>query len=150
MSRNRISLDFAGFTVLKKQLDVLGGDFTKQAVNNALEASQQLIAEKTKAAMQPHKDTGDTAESIIDNQSAHKPVWMGNTAESSVGFSITGGGLPSIFLMHGTKLHGQPHIAPDRNLYNAVYGAAVRKEIQAIQRKEFEKVLEKVTQVNEH
>lgn len=149
MSKNRISLDFAGFTILKKQLDMLGGDYTKQAINNALEASQQLVAEKTKVAMQPHKDTGDTAESIIDNQSAHKPVWTGNTAEISVGFSITGGGLPSIFLMYGTKLHGQPHIAPDRQLYNAVYGAAVRKEIQAIQRKEFEKVLEKVAQVNE-
>lgn len=49
--------------------------------------------------------------------------------------------------MYGTKLHGQPHIAPDRNLYNAVYGAATKREIQAIQRKEFEKVLEKVRNV---
>ena len=149
MSKNKISLDFAGFTVLKKQLDMLGGDATKQAVNSALTASQQLIAEKSSAAMQPHRKTGKTAGSIVEGAS-YKPVWTGTTAEIAVGFDISDGGLPSIFLMYGTKLHGQPHIAPDRNLYNAVYGSAVKKEIQAIQRKEFEKVLEKVKQVNEH
>lgn len=145
--KNKISLEFAGFSVLKRQLDMLGGDATKEAVNNALTASQQLIAEKTQAAMQPHRLTGKTAESIVDN-SAYKPVWTGTTAEISVGFDISDGGLASIFLMYGTKLHGQPHIAPDRKLYDAVYGAATKREIQAIQRKEFEKVLEKVTQVN--
>ena len=49
--KNKISLEFAGFSVLKRQLDMLGGDATKEAVNNALMASQQLIAEKTQAAM---------------------------------------------------------------------------------------------------
>ena len=145
--KNKISLEFAGFSVLKRQLDMLGGDATKEAVNNALMASQQLIAEKTQAAMQPHRLTGKTAESIVDT-SAYKPVWTGTTAEIAVGFDISDGGLASIFLMYGTKLHGQPHIAPDRKLYDAVYGTAVKKQIQAIQRKEFEKVLEKVTQVN--
>jgi hypothetical protein len=55
-----------------------------------------------------------------------------------------GGGLPSIFLMYGTQLYGQPHIQPDRNLYNAVYGAAVRKQIREIQEKAFSQVLNEV------
>lgn len=57
----------------------------------------------------------------------------------NVGFDITAGGtyngLPSIFLMYGTQLYGQPHIKPDRNLYNAVYGAATKKKYRACRKK---------------
>ena len=70
--------------------------------------------------------------------------WTGDTASVGVGFDISGGGLPSIFLMYGTKLHGQPHITPDRKLYDAVYGAKTRKEISKIQESAFQKVLERV------
>lgn len=45
--------------------------------------------------------------------------------------------------MYGTKLHGQPHITPDRNVYNAVYGAKVRKDIVKIQQQAFEKAIER-------
>ena len=95
--------------------------------------------------MQPHDRTGKTKKSIVTNSPV---VWVGDTAEIGVGFSISGGGLPSIFLMYGTKLFGQPHIQPDKNLYNAVYGAKVRKEIQEIQEQAFNKVLERVVRNN--
>ena len=141
MAKNKITVDFAGYDVIKKQLDALGGDATKRAIESALKASQQVVAENVNAAMQPHNKTGKVKKSIVTNSPV---VWTGDTAEIGVGFSISGGGLPSIFLMYGTKLFGQPHITPDRNLYNAVYGAKVRKEIQSIQEQAFNKVLERV------
>jgi hypothetical protein len=86
--------------------------------------------------------TGRTKKSIVIDA----PVeWTGDQAAVGVGFNIVGGGLPSIFLMYGTKLHGQPHIKPDRNLYNAVYGPQTRKEIMQIQEQAFEKVLGRLT-----
>ena len=143
MAKNKISIDFDGFNVLKKQLDEIGGNATQRAVESALKASQQVIAEQVEAAIETHTLTGKTKKSIVSNS----PVeWTGDTASVGVGFDIGGGGLPSIFLMYGTKLHGQPHIAPDRKLYDAVYGAQTRKEISKIQEEAFEKVLERVVQ----
>ena len=100
MPKNKLSIDFKGFDTIKKQLDQLGGDATKRAVDEALRASQQIVAEKVSAAMTPHNYTGKTKKSIITNA----PVeWTGDTAAVGVGFNIVGGGLPSIFLMYGTR-----------------------------------------------
>lgn len=142
MAKNKISIDFPGYELLKKQLDELGGNATMRAIESALKASQQVVAEKVSAAMDPHTMTGRTKKSIVIDS----PVeWTGDQAAVGVGFDIVGGGLPSIFLMYGTKLHGQPHIKPDRNLYNAVYGPQTRKEIMQIQEQAFEKVLGRLT-----
>lgn len=142
MAKNKISIDFPGYELLKKQLDELGGSATMRAIESALKASQQIVAEKVSAAMAPHTMTGRTKKSIVIDA----PVeWTGDQAVVGVGFNIVGGGLPSIFLMYGTKLHGQPHIKPDRNLYNAVYGPQTRKEIMQIQEQAFEKVLGRLT-----
>lgn len=142
MAKNKISIDFPGYELLKKQLDELGGSATMRAIESALKASQQVVAEKVSAAMAPHTMTGRTKKSIVIDA----PVeWTGDQAAVGVGFNIVGGGLPSIFLMYGTKLHGQPHIKPDRNLYNAVYGPQTRKEIMQIQEQAFEKVLGRLT-----
>lgn len=143
MAKNKITVDFSGFNLLKKQLDAIGGDATKRAIESALKASQQVVAEQVNTAMIPHTRTGKTQRSIVRNS----PVeWTGDTAAIGIGFDISGGGLPSIFLMYGTKLHGQPHIEPDRNLYNAVYGAQTKKKIMEMQEQAFNKVLERVVQ----
>ena len=141
MAKNKITIDFDGYEVIKKQLDALGGNATTRAVESALKASQQVVAEQVAAEISPHTETGKTKQSIVTNS----PVeWTGDAAQIGVGFDINGGGLPSIFLMYGTKLHGQPHIEPDRNLYNAVYGAQTRKKIMEIQEQAFYKVLERL------
>lgn len=141
MPKNKISIDFKGYDVIKKQLDQLGGDATKRAVDEALRASQQIVADKVSAAITPHTFTGKTKRSIVTDAQVE---WTGDTAAVGVGFDIRGGGLASIFLMYGTTLHGQPHITPDRNLYDAVYGNNTRKEIQKVQELAFDKVLQEV------
>ena len=145
MAKTKLSIDFEGYSILKRQLDELGGKATERAVDSALKASQQLIARQVSAAMTPHNGTGNLKKQIVTTN----PVeWTGDTASIGVGFNIRGEngleGLPSIFLMYGTKLHGQPHIKPDRELYNAVYGAKTKKEIKKIQEEVFNKVIERV------
>lgn len=137
--KNKLTIDFDGFDILQKRLTELGGD-AKQAAENALVESHKIVTQKVTAAMVKHRESGDTADAII---SAPVVKWTGDTASVDVGFDIVDGGLPSIFLMYGTQLHGQPHITPDRNLYNAVYGAQTRKEIRAVQEAEYTKAVER-------
>lgn len=137
--KNKLTIDFDGFDILQKRLTELGGD-AKQAAENALTESHKIVTQKVTAAMVKHRESGDTADAII---SAPVVKWTGDTASVDVGFDIMGGGLPSIFLMYGTQLHGQPHITPDRNLYNAVYGVQTRKEIRAVQEAEYTKAVER-------
>lgn len=141
MAKNKLTIDFNGFEHIKKQLDAIGGEVTKNAVDDALKASQLYISEQVSAAITPHTLTGQTKKSIVKD---HPVEWTGDTAAVDVGFDIVGGGLPSIFLMYGTKLHGQPHIEPDRKLYEAVYGSKTRKEVLRLQEMAFTKALERV------
>lgn len=138
MAKNKMSISFDGYKDLKEKLDSIGGESTKRAVEGALKASQQLIARQANEAMLPHERTGTTRKSIVKDGAV---VWEGDTASINIGFDLENGGLPSIFLMYGTKLHGQPHIKPDRELYNAVYGSQTKKEIKKIQEEVFNKVI---------
>lgn len=137
MAKNKkFGIEFEEFGAYQKKLKALGVD-TKQAVEQALRDTQQLIAEQSRVAMQPHK-SDETSKHIIEDGAVE---WYNETASGSVGFDLKNGGLASIFLMRGTKVYGQPHITPDRNLYNAVYGARTMKKVQEIQKTAFEKAI---------
>lgn len=137
----KMSFDHKAFDKYLKQLDEIGGGATKQAVESALKASQKIVAENAHKAMAKHRDTGRTERAIIDNSPV---VWeTAFTASIDVGFDLDNGGLASIFLMYGTKLYGQPHTQPDRELYNAVYGTKTKKEIKAIQEKALIEAIER-------
>lgn len=138
----KIEIDFSEFERYQQQLEELvGGEAVEQAIDDALQQTQQLIADNVDAAMSKHIQTGETKRSIIRDNSVE---WTGSVASVDVGFRISDGGFPSIFLMYGTTVHGQPHVAPDRNLYNAVYGSKVRNQIKQIQQEAFEKAIERV------
>lgn len=139
-TRNKLSVDFEGFNSMRSKLEELDGD-VKGATESALKVSHQIVTRKVTDAMKPHNDTGETSASIIREAEVQ---WSGSTAEVGVGFDIENGGLPSIFLMYGTKLHGQPHITPDKNLYNAVYGSKTKKEVREAQKDVFFKRIEMV------
>lgn len=138
--KNKMTIEFSGYDRLKKQLDQIGGNATRRAVEGSLKASQQLVAKQAAAAMTPHKETGKTEKSIVKNNPV---VWTGDTAAIDVGFDIADGGLSSIFLMYGTKVHGQPHVVPDKNLYDAVYGSKTRNQVKKIQEQTFQKVIKR-------
>ena len=146
MARNKFTVDFSGFEQYQRKLEELaGGDAVKKALNTALEETQSIIADNVSAALSAHNDTGKLAKTIIKSE---PPEWTAGVGAVNVGFDITAGGtydgLPSIFLMYGTKLYGQPHIKPDKNLYNAVYGTATKRKVKEVQKEAFEKSILRV------
>lgn len=137
MSKNKLSLDFPGLEEYADKLDRLaGGEALKEAVGEALEKSKDFINEQLHEEMKKHHRTGLTEKSIMDNV---KVEWSGNEVEVKVGFDIAHGGLASIFLMYGT-----PKAAKDQKLYNAIYGAATKRKIKALQDEAFQKAIDKV------
>ena len=143
MAKNKFSVDFSGFEQYQRKLEALaGGEAVKDTLNTALKETQSIIAGKVDAAMSSHNDTGRLQKTIIKSD---PPEWSAGVGSVNVGFDITAGGsydgLPSIFLMYGTQLYGQPHIKPDKNLYNAVYGAATKRQVQDVQKKAFENAI---------
>ena len=143
----KMTVDFSGMDAYIKKLSAFEGA-AKRAADTALKKTQSLIAEQVTEAMKPHEKSGGTAEQIIRS----KPTeWTGSTAKVPVGFEIgdtdqqkEGDRLASVFLMYGTKIHGQPHEKPDRNLYNAIYGKATKAKIHEIQKAAFESAIREV------
>lgn len=148
MSKNKMSVDFKGLDDYIKRLESIDESAVKRAFDSALLATEQVVKESVTEAMQPHNDTGQTAGTAI---SGKQPEWTQSIGKAPVGFDIgdtdhkqKDDRLASVFLMYGTKVHGQPHEAPDRKLYEAVYGAAVRRRVRKIQELAFDKVLRRL------
>lgn len=128
----RLSLDFKGMDEVIQQYEKMGVNI-KTATESALKATHALVTPKLKAAIKPHKQTGDTEASLGRSPEIE---WDGTKAAVPVGFKIREGGLASIFLMYGT-----PRMEPDQALYNAIYGAATLRQVSQKQAEVFDKVL---------
>lgn len=144
-SSRKMSVDFDGVDVFLEQLKALGEGAARQATENALKATQAYIAKQAEQAMKKHEPpigkygTHTTDKAIITDY----PVeWVQSTASIAVGFDLENGGMPSLYLMHGTELNGQPHIKEDAELYDVVYGSKTKREVQKLQKAEFEKIFE--------
>lgn len=141
MAKN-FSLDFSGFLDYAGRISEAGGDEAlKRATENALKATDEYLTPEIEKAMRssPHNfdRTGKTAGTLDKNYSVE---WIGTVAKAKVGFKISEGGLPSIFLAYGT-----PHIKPDVKLKNAMKGAGkYKKDVAEIQKAEFNKVINEV------
>ena len=138
----KFAIDFEDCLDLGAMIDELaGGEVVKRAVENALvETDKYVTAEVDKAVTSSKYNfnrTGNTKKSIDRDFSVE---WEGSQASVEAGFTISDGGLPSIFLMYGT-----PTIKPDTNLKNAAKGTGKhKKKIEEIQREEFNKVINEV------
>ena len=133
----KLGIEFDGFEKLIQKLEEVEGA-AEQATENALVATHELVTRNLQAAIAPHRRTGETEESLKRNAEV---TWVGTTAEVEVGFDIENGGLPSVFLMNGTKVNGTPRVKPDPKFKNAIYGAKTKKEIAELQEKEFRKCI---------
>ena len=107
-------------------LEAMSREGLNEAVTGALIECHKYVTPKLEAEMQKHFRTGRTANSLDTNP---KVNYQGDYISIGVGFHISQGGLASIFLMYGT-----PKMAPDINLYNAVYGPETKKQLRKIQR----------------
>lgn len=129
MARNKVGMLFEGFEEMAAKFDALGGDL-KSVVTECLEKSHNHVTPKLHKDMKRHRRTGDTESSI----GVTRVEWEGTKASIKVGFNISHGGLPSIFLMYGT-----PRMKKDSKLYNDIYGTKTRKEIKELQEEIFKK-----------
>lgn len=131
---SKFQLDFDGIEILSKRFEDMGGNIDDLAAK-ALTATHAHVTPKVQRAMQSSRynfnRTGKTKSSLRKTAKVEKD---GTLFKVGVGFDIDKGGLPSVFLMRGTKLHGSPLVAPDRGLYNAIFGTATKKEVQSIQK----------------
>ena len=122
-------LVFMNTPAMKKvltSLEAMSREGLNEAVTGALIECHKYVTPKLEAEIEKHFRTGRTANSLDTNP---KVNYQGDYISIGVGFHITQGGLASIFLMYGT-----PKMAPDINLYNAVYGPETKKQLRKIQR----------------
>ena len=94
VSKNKIGLKFKDFEEYAEKLDKLNGDL-QATTEKALQNSHDFIMPKLHQDMRKHHRSGRTEESIVDDA---KVEWEGTTASIRIGFKISDGGLPSIFL----------------------------------------------------
>ena len=131
----KLRLEFAGFEEMAERLDKLGGDL-KKTTEKALIETHKLLTPKVEEAFKRHdvKYSHDTMKSLKKDP---KVEWNGSTAEIGVGFKISEGGFPSIFIMYGT-----PRMQPDKKVYNSIYGN--KKKVKELQEGRFAEEIAKL------
>lgn len=142
----KYSIEFEQFKQLEKQLQSLAGyDGVIRATESALIATDDYVTKEVDKAVANSRynfDRTGTTKSSIDREK--KVEWNGTLASAKAGFSISKGGLPSIFLMYGTPRSKHP-IKPDTNLKNAAKGQGIhRDKINKLQQEVFNKVINRV------
>ncbi len=151
--KKTFGVKFDGFAEMAARLDRMEGDLMA-SVNECLEIIPDMVNPELHKAMQKHRRTGETEASIVDNP---KPFWSGTKGSIDVGFEISEGGLPSIFLMYGTARHApqnqygtpkragakQTGMTADKKLYNAIFGNQINNKIAERQAEIFAAAVEK-------
>lgn len=144
-TKNKIGLKFDGLEEMIANLEKVQGDL-KTTTEKALKASKQRVNEELRKVTIPANypahgkySTGKTAQSIDTDMSV---TWEGTTASIKVGYDMQISGMTSIFLMYGTPRH-KPPMKAVRKMYNAIYGAKMKKEVAEIQREVFVKVIKR-------
>lgn len=122
----KIKIEFDGFTELLERFEEMEKDL-KPAVEKALKETHRIMTPGIKSAIAPHRLTGETEGSLRESP---RVEWNGLVGSIDIGFDISDGGLPSVFLMYGT-----PKIRPDMNLWSAIYGDAVTRRVEDAQRR---------------
>lgn len=109
MSKNTMKLDLNGVKELLERLQKAGGNIDA-AAEKALVESAQPFMEDLKRGIQKHHRTGLTEASLKDPTQIERE---GNRLTLNVGFDLGKGGLPALFIEHGTpRIKPQPFIQP--------------------------------------
>lgn len=132
---NRCYLEFEGFDEVIKRLTNLEGD-VKETSERALKECHKVVTRKAEESVKksnlPAKgkfSKGDTSKSLYKEA---KVEWKGTIASIKTGFSISNGGLASIFMIYGT-----PRYMKNQKMYNAFWGKKTIDEVKKIQEDTF-------------
>lgn len=132
---DKMGLEFEGFEAAIKRLEKLEGD-VKKVTETALKETHKIVTAKAQESAQKsnlpahgkysHEKTLKSLKTEADVQ------WSGTEAFVPVGFSISKGGLPSIFMMYGT-----PRYMKNQKMYNAFWSTKTHDEIVKAQQEIF-------------
>lgn len=125
---NKVYLEFEGFDAAITRLNKLNAN-VKNISEKALKKTHSIITEKAEDAIAPHNKTRQTEKSLRRKANIE---WAGTTASVKTGFSISEGGLASIFLMYGT-----PRMKKDQKVYNAFWSKSTQEEVKQAQKEIF-------------
>lgn len=124
-SGKKFGLQFKGWTEMMSNLDELSHFGVLEGTRLALRETHKVVTPKLEAEIKKHHLTGDTEDSLVRQPQIEV---QGHLVSVNVGFDLEHGGLPSIWLMHGT-----PRQPPDKALYQALYGRKTAGEVAHVQ-----------------
>ena len=125
---NKTYLEFEGFDEAISRLTKLGGN-VKGIAEKALKKTHSIVTQKAEDAITPHNQTYQTEKSLRKEAEIE---WEGTLASVKTGFSISEGGIASIFLMYGT-----PRQKKDQKMYNAFWSKSTQNEVMEAQKEIF-------------
>lgn len=134
-SGKKFGLQFSGWRELTWKLDELSSYGLMEGVKKALVETHKVVTPKLEAEIKKHKRTGATEQSLV--REPHINV-EGTLVSVDIGFDLDKGGLPSLWLMHGT-----PRQKPDKALYEALYGVKTSAVVRSVQRKAIKETIDK-------
>lgn len=148
---NKTHIEFEGFDEAIARLNKLGAN-VKNISEKALKKTHSIITEKAEEAITPHNETHQTEKSLRREVEIE---WSGDIASVKTGFSISEGGLASIFLMYGTQSHSVSNqygknlgvaekTKKDTKMYNAFFGNSTHKEVEEAQKEIFYKEIRRL------
>ncbi len=151
MAKNKFGLDFDGFLQLAEQIDRMGGDKLKVAVENAMTESKDYANGQIASAMATspysfikgkrnknnHSYSQNKAQHSLSKVMSEPVSWEGNECIAKVGADLKEA--PELLIL----ALGTPHLEADKNLNNAIkVKGKYRKEASKIQQEEFFKVIQ--------
>lgn len=125
-------LDFHGFEDMIKKIEKAGGS-VDQVAKDLTYMAFNIINPELKAFMSQHKQTGATEKSLVP---ANIEAYRGRFT-TKIGFSISKGGLPALFLDIGTPKQ-QPHFFISKAF------SKNHKKIREEQEKALQKILSEI------
>ncbi len=125
---SKTRIEFDGFEEAISRLTKLNGN-VKNISEKALKKTHKIITQKAEDAITPHNQTHQTEKSLRKEAEIE---WTGTVASIKTGFSISEGGLASIFLMYGT-----PRMKKDQKMYNAFWSKSTQQEVAEAQKEIF-------------
>ena len=138
--KSKWAFRFDEMEALAAKIEKMGGSL-EEAVEDALQGTHDLITPKLAQNIARHNVSGDTEKSL---DKAPAVTWKNPlVAQVNIGFDLTSGGLPSVFLMWGTPKRKASEMPVDKKLKNAAFGPAVKREVAQLQREALEAYLQK-------